>query len=35
MSIRMRANLEKGIGLEISCWCGHRAGMPASDALRA
>ncbi|HEV2081581.1 MAG TPA: hypothetical protein VGR32_03905 [Brevundimonas sp.] len=33
MSIPMRANLEQGIGLEISCWCGHRAEMPAADAL--
>jgi hypothetical protein len=34
MTIAMRDDLEQGIGLAISCWCGQHGRMSAEEALR-
>ena len=34
MTIAMRDSLERGLGLDITCWCGQQGRMSAEDALK-
>lgn len=34
MAIAIRDDLEQGIGLDITCWCGRHGRMSAEDALK-